>query len=333
MDALSAFLRHIKLEPLIDGKVPLPQDTKALTAAPIAAAGASDATQSHADTTGADVSDAVAKRVAAQTRLPISPERALIATGDATASSYTKLSSNATLLGQLIHAAQSSAAELPAPLPLNVASSGTAQVAQTLNQSLAQSGLFYESHLVEWAEGGRSLDALRLEPQNRLAVAPHAAPALKADAMQMSTMQMTNNASDTPLPQNANAASLMPEALQPVVREQLDALDFQRVLWQGEVWPRQHAELEIREEARGSEQGQESKDESVWHSTLNIDLPGLGPVTAHIMLSAEGAHINLRANATAIAALRANGAQFQAAMQDAGIGLRQLDLGEERGND
>jgi transposase len=120
----------------------------------------------------------------------------------------------------------------------------------------------------------------------------------------------------------------MPEILHPVVREQLDALDFQRVLWQGEVWPRQHAELEIREEARAREQ--EQAGESVWHSTLNIDLPGLGPVTAQIMLSPEGAHINMRANASAIAALRANGAEFQAAMRDAGISLRQLDMNEER---
>lgn len=124
----------------------------------------------------------------------------------------------------------------------------------------------------------------------------------------------------------------LPETLYPVVREQLDALDFQRVLWQGEVWPKQQAELEIREQP--AQAGQESDTDAgegrSWHSSLRIELPGLGTVVAQVLLTEEGAHVSVRASEQAAAALNQSGDSFREGMAAAGIVLRQLDIGEPR---
>jgi hypothetical protein len=56
------------------------------------------------------------------------------------------------------------AGELP-----NVGSHFTSLLAKALVQSLENSGLFYESHLAQWASGQRPLAALEREPQARLA--------------------------------------------------------------------------------------------------------------------------------------------------------------------
>ncbi|MEL5850129.1 MAG: hypothetical protein U7M05_12340, partial [Candidatus Igneacidithiobacillus chanchocoensis] len=44
--------------------------------------------------------------------------------------------------------------------------SESAPLAQMLQQSITQSGLFYESHLAAWVQGKLSLQSLRAEPQN-----------------------------------------------------------------------------------------------------------------------------------------------------------------------
>src|SRR5574340_1266126 len=41
-----------------------------------------------------------------------------------------------------------------------------AELAGKLQESLSQSGLFYESHQAQWLQGGRSVSQLMHEPQN-----------------------------------------------------------------------------------------------------------------------------------------------------------------------
>ncbi|MDN5939641.1 MAG: hypothetical protein L0H83_13400, partial [Salinisphaera sp.] len=72
-------------------------------------------------------------------------------------------------------------ATLPATsfhLPLLAASPADgADLARGLASALGRSGLFYESHLAQWAAGARSLAELLLEPQARLSAAPRLADA------------------------------------------------------------------------------------------------------------------------------------------------------------
>lgn len=57
---------------------------------------------------------------------------------------------------------------VPTGTPAQLATS----LRQALPQLLQQSGLFYESHLAEWVQGGRPLAELKSEPQARLASPP-----------------------------------------------------------------------------------------------------------------------------------------------------------------
>ncbi|HKO87508.1 MAG TPA: flagellar hook-length control protein FliK [Burkholderiales bacterium] len=327
MDALTALLRHIKLEPLIQ-TTPTPQTTgKALTETPVPAAAASADTESHADVTHPSANSTNLTRATTQTRLAATAENLFKQHASDTetpdASAFTRLSAGASLLGKAIHSAQQSGAPLPTLLALDVAHDIPEQVAQRLNTSLSQSGLFYEAHLQEWASGSRSLASLHAEPHNRLVLHTGSANAGKADAVSDSGSASTVPARPLEEAVKSNALAL-PEALQPVVREQLHTLDLQRVLWQGEVWPNQLAELEVAPEQHGKDQ--EDKAPTQWQSTLRIDLPELGQIVASIVFSEDGARVSLRASMQAIEALREGSDQFRGALDAAGIPLRQLDI-------
>ncbi|MDP9902307.1 flagellar hook-length control protein FliK [Variovorax ginsengisoli] len=73
------------------------------------------------------------------------------------------------------------------------------QLAATLAQTVAVSGLFYESHLSDLALAVRSVAELRLEPQARLSPGPPGTPALPAQASMPVSMQEVT-AATTPVP-------------------------------------------------------------------------------------------------------------------------------------
>ena len=108
------------------------------------------------------------------------------------------------------------------------------------------------------------------------------------------------------------------------MREQLDTLDFRRVQWQGEVWPQQDAQLEIAEDQARREY--ESEIAPAWRTTLRIDLPNLGPVEVRIALDPAGIGVSVQAEHDAVAALQPGRATFTAALRDAGIALRAVEV-------
>jgi len=67
----------------------------------------------------------------------------------------------------------------------------------------------------------------------------------------------------------------------PLVQQQLQTLDTRQVVWQGQVWPGQQMHWSIEEEMarRGGGQGNESP---TWHTHLNLQMPGLGGVSAKL---------------------------------------------------
>ena len=332
MDALTALLRHIKLEPLIQTGTPAQTATQSLTETPVPPTGAAAPAEGHADATLPTPQSTHLSRTATQARLAATAEKAFAQQGapEQDSSAFTRLSPDASLLGKTIHSAQQSSAPMPLPLPLDVANDVPAQVAQRLNSSLAHSGLFYEAHLQEWASGERSLASLHAEPHNRLLTSPDRNPLAKTGASAENTAGSTRSIAAEDNTARA-AALLLPEILHPVVREQLDALDLQRVLWQGEVWPQQKAELEILPDQR--QDGTEEQTPPQWHSTLRIDLPGLGQIVAQILLSGDGAQVNLRASPHAIKVLAQGSGTFREAMDAAGIALRRLDLSDAQGDE
>lgn len=143
---------------------------------------------------------------------------------------------------------------------METANAKSNQIANELNKTVENSGVFYEAHLKEWHDGQRSLDQIRQEPQNQLA-------------------QATNDI----------ATQLLPA--------QLDTLENKRFSWQGEVWPNQNMQWDIcQEQEQSDEQRPTSADPAnkTWLTTLKLDLPHLGGVKATISLQGDQVGLQFR---------------------------------------
>lgn len=157
----------------------------------------------------------------------------------------TTLSSAARLIDSILHAATGAgktealtgkAAILPG-MP-----GDTAALASGLKQTLASSGVFYESHLSQWVAGSRLLAALQQEPQAKFKPdntfpAASVSPTAKAAAAQLVDVVSTWNGA-------APAAAMGPvgNELMQLVNLQLQTLEQQKIVWHGEIWPGQTME-------------------------------------------------------------------------------------------
>ncbi|MHB1116405.1 flagellar hook-length control protein FliK [Sideroxydans sp.] len=162
----------------------------------------------------------------------------------------------------------------------------TSQLAGRLQQSLNHSGLFYESHQAQWIAGTRTTPQLMQEPQNLFR------PQVALSAAQPTASQAAM-ATPASLPAGAESSPRMPtipEHLQPLVQQQLQALENKQVVWMGQAWQGQDMRWEVREEDARS--GKEGEDAKQWVTELHLDLPKLGGVTAR--LSMNGNAVSLK---------------------------------------
>jgi len=184
----------------------------------------------------------------------------------------------------------------------------TTVLANKLHDSLSQSGLFYESHQAQWIAGSRSTAQLLLEPQNQL-------PPLS------SAPDVANNVTGTvATAQQNNPLSNIPNPLQPIVQQQLNALETRQVFWQGHAWPNQRMDWEIHEETpRNSAAGYEEAGKQ-WATQVRLDLPNLGEVAAMLRFNNNGLSITLDASGdTTRTLLGSASSQLTAALAERGI--------------
>ncbi|MGO3130643.1 MAG: flagellar hook-length control protein FliK [Alcaligenes sp.] len=180
---------------------------------------------------------------------------------------------------------------------------GTAALAQHFTQALSQalqhSGLFYESHLSDLHFGQRSVGELQQEPQN-----------LNRPATEPATT--TNNPSNQPATQDPANSML--------VRQQLDTLAHQNLQWQGQAWPDADMNWSVqRHEAQSAE------DTEHWSSTLQLDLPTLGPITLRLNLLNQQLLVHIQADQSA-PYLDENSLPLRERLQDQGLILSQLQI-------
>ncbi len=175
-----------------------------------------------------------------------------------------------------------------ATTPLATAAPTPEALATGLAQSIARSGVFYESHLASWALQRLPEAQLRLEPQASWPAAPPqvagereppaatvVAPMVGSEPEVMSTTTVSTAPATSPLP------ATVPDAAPPLVRQQLDVLETGQVLWRGDVWPGQPAQIEIAED-----RGSTAPDAlPVWRTRLVLALPALGGVEANLALA------------------------------------------------
>ena len=76
-----------------------------------------------------------------------------------------------------------------------------------------------------------------------------------------------------------------------IISKQLDVLEKQQIQWAGMIWPKQYMQWTISRES--SESNSESSQEKSCKSTLALDLPNLGKIIFHILMSRDRIHIQI----------------------------------------
>ncbi|MCE5388753.1 MAG: flagellar hook-length control protein FliK [Acidithiobacillus sp.] len=199
----------------------------------------------------------------------------------------------------------------PAPVlrlgPLSTMQEPT-QFAAELQNMVQKSGLFYESHLLAWAQGQFSKEALLQEPQgsqsmrqaspggNLPPVSPSQVPAQNIGSLQQQALASYGSiATQTG---NSFQSVAMPKELASIVQQQGQILLHQQCSFAIEAWPgqnihwilhRQHAEKE-NDDQHSSNSLEYSENQ--WESRLEMELPRLGRCDAHLRL--RGRSLDLR---------------------------------------
>jgi hypothetical protein len=258
---------------------------------------------------------------------------------------------SAILDGRAGAAAKITGTEALLPLP----SSPLAGLAASLARTVGNSGLFYESHLAQFAAGTCTLAELAQEPQARLDPALKAALALpaagladSAQALQTSERSLLlENAyasnqdaeGQEPTAKQAGAAALdaarsnaaalagiHPDAVA-LVRQQLELLAAPVFRWGGEAWPGVPMDWEIQEEARQAAADDETAPRR-WSTRLALTLPTLREVEVRISLVGSALQVHLAASENATCDVLADArAELPERLQALGLQLTGLQIG------
>lgn len=217
-------------------------------------------------------------------------------------SRHTTLSRTGQAIGGVLAAAAK--AETPQTAALGrtpvVAAAGldAASIAQGLQQAVGKSGLFYESHVAEWAQGARALADLNAEPQQQAA-----------------------REGQRPLPTDPATAQF--------INLQLATQEQAHLSWQGNLWPGQPMQLEVRREVDEEQEGQgEGEDAAAraWHSRLRLTFPGLGDVDARLTLVGGALQLRVSASEDSATLLRHNQPSLAGALDAAGTPLAAFEV-------
>jgi hypothetical protein len=215
------------------------------------------------------------------------------------------------------------------------------QWSAALARLLRDSGTFYESHLAAWTRGRYALDDIRREPQAaagasqaasaqgdaQAGVHLRALPPLPAQDGGAPAREASNVIL---LPAAASSAGGVPEPLQPVLREQLHALETQSLPLSVEPWLGQRADLVIEREPE--EQARGTQDVPGWKTRLNLTLPALGRVEASITLKGDRLWLDLSAPAGSTPELDGAEQALAQAMHSAGLRLVRTRIHESEGS-
>jgi hypothetical protein len=204
--------------------------------------------------------------------------------------------------GRVLGEVMAAALKMPQPAETRIATAPIAQaptadtqkIADGLQHAIDKSGMFYESHLAEWAGGERPLAELKGEPQ-------------------MATGRQAMEAVRPGVPADPATAQL--------ISQQLATQEQGRVSWQGQLWPGQAMQWDIARDGPegGGGHGSDGEGAAPWRSNLTLRFAALGEMKANIVLSGDQVHIRLQAGSDASGdVLRAYATRLQEALAAAG---------------
>jgi len=231
----------------------------------------------------------------------------------------------ARLIAGLLQNSPAAQPPLPGTAPLAPSANALqpAPLESALKDSLAYSGLFYESHVAEWANGARPMAQLLREPQMQAASIkpPEAASELRS--------YQAAAPADGAAPASVAGMDLDAGRL---ITQQLDTLEQRSVAWRGELFPGQTMQWEVREQngSASSAGNPVPPAERSWQSALRLELPSLGKVVATLQLHGGRLQLSVLAGSDdSAAALRQQGGALAEALQAAGLPLDLMTVRHE----
>lgn len=211
----------------------------------------------------------------------------------------------------------------------------TAFLATRLREALTLNGVFYESHLAQWARGERALKEILKEPQGKSGGAKSAAPANQPHIRSHQTAIESSLPAEEPVfaklfkegKESSPPGAVAPESL-PILREQLHTLHTGQFVWQGEVWPEQQLEWAVQER----ESGPDGEEGGEWETTLRLDLPKLGKIDALLRLTKDGLQVHINTESGSVADdMRSEQQNLETALSAAGVKFAGMEI--EHGQD
>src|SRR5690349_13638492 len=185
----------------------------------------------------------------------------------------------------------------------------TDRLALQLKDAVEFSGVFYESHLAQWADDLRPRALLAHEPQARWPVAAEIA-------------------------HTATAAAQAPgDYAAPMLRQQLEVLDTGRFVWAGELWPGQRGALVIEEDEPSAHPDPSAAMPRVarWRVRLTLDFAHLGTIDASLLLAGDSLDLALRCDAADVATqMRAAAPTLRAAIAERALDLDHISIADDR---
>ncbi|GGY77139.1 flagellar hook-length control protein FliK [Pseudoduganella plicata] len=190
------------------------------------------------------------------------------------------------------------------------------QLGKQLQNALGESGLFYESHVAEWAAGKRPLQDLAREPQMQR----HAEAQMR----------------QSPAESAARALAGPDLSASQMINQQLHTQEQGKVQWHGEAWPGQPMQWEVRRDERDERSQRDARegheDAPVWRSGVKFRFPLLGKVAANVTMVGDQVHVQVQSDDdTTTETLRAWAGMLQGALDAAGAPLTSLSIGTTEG--
>ncbi|WP_299454436.1 flagellar hook-length control protein FliK [uncultured Pigmentiphaga sp.] len=202
--------------------------------------------------------------------------------------------------------------------------------AHQMQQAVEHSGLFYESHLQEWREGRRSLEALRAEPQAAFSPGPQPRPTLDAAVPAPAPQPATTPEQNAAKGLQAALAAIPPD-VRPLVQDQIALLASGRLLLEG-AWGERPFKLEIEPDA---ESRHDPDLPLAWRVRVQVETPHLGKLEVDVSLSGIDARVTIRPDTKSLrgqrlreveAQLTAGGLELQQALDSQGLRMSDLRI-------
>ncbi len=200
------------------------------------------------------------------------------------------------------------------------------QVGRMLQQGLRESGLFYESHLARWFGGEYRLDDILKEPQGRLSprllLAGEQSLDVSADALARASLK-TGSAEVMEAVFRKAGSSMSHEGIAdqralPAVNEQLSTLQSGQHVFRGDLFPGQPLEWSVAE--RDAHRNRTGARERTWETSVDINLPRLGPVSVRLVLDGTRVSLDVQAeNSSAVSLLDAGRVRLTEQLEASGL--------------